>query len=98
MHDVAGSTSKLSCIGELKGKLSTTGRLSCIGELNGKLSTDNVQNEYHGPYEIASDLFEDTTLKTKDTHMSKDLTLKKVAFVETSNESDGTTVYIGYQN
>ena len=104
MHDVAGSTSKLSCIGELKGKIYTTnvarsiGKLSSIGELHGKLSTENVQNEYSGPYEVTSDLFEDTTLKTKDTHMSKDLTLKKVAFVETSNESDGTTVYIGYQN
>ena len=70
MHDVAGSTSKLSCIGELTGKLSTTnvarstGKLSSIGELNGKLSTDNVQNEYAGPYEVTSDLFEDTTLKT----------------------------------
>ena len=82
MHDVARSI----------------GKLSSIGELTGKLSTDNVQNEYDGPYEVVSDLFEDTTLKTKDTHMSKDLTLKKVSFVETSNESDGTTVYIGYQN
>ena len=82
----------LSAITGLKGSL------SCTGELSGKLSTTNVQNEYAGPYEIASDLFEDTTLKTKDTHMSKDLTLKKVAFVETSNEADGTTIYIGYQN
>ena len=82
----------LSTIAGLKGSL------SCTGELSGKLSTTNVQNEYAGPYEVASDLFEDTTLKTKDTHMSKDLTLKKVAFVETSNEADGTTAYIGYQN
>lgn len=76
----------------------STGKLSCMGVLSGKLSTTNVQNEYSGPYELTSDLFEDTTVSTKDKHLSEDITLKKVAFVETSNESDGTTVYIGNQN
>ena len=76
----------------------STGQLSCMGELSGKLSTTNVQNEYKGPYEVVSDLFEDTIVNTKDKYLSSDITLKKIAFVETSNESDGITVYIGNQN
>ncbi len=98
----AGSSGKLSGMEALSGKFSggeaLSGRLSCMGTLSGKLSTINVQSEYKGPYESVSNLFEDTTLPTKDKFLNDDITIKKVAFVETSNESDGTTVYIGNQN
>lgn len=79
----------LSTIAGLKGTL------SCEGELSGTISTTLPQNEYEGPYEVTSDLFSDETLKTKDKLLTKDLVVKKVSFVETGNESDGLTVYIG---
>lgn len=93
LSTIAGLTGTLSCEGKLSGTIE-----GLTGTLFGTLSTTTPQNEYDGPYEVMSDLFEDEEMKTKDKVLTQNITVKKVAFVETSNESDGITVYIGNQN
>lgn len=48
---------------------------------------------YDGDYEVVPASYEQQ-LQTKDKFVKKDITVKSIPFIETSND-DGTTVYIG---
>ncbi len=51
--------------------------------------------KYNGTYEVTPLANEETTLKTAQTFMDSDVTVKQIPYFQTSNTSDGETVYIG---
>lgn len=87
----------------LDGELTTdeshnlTGSLSIEGlSLNGELHIPPevpVEN-YQGSYIVVSKPFKDSILKTGGLRMVQDITIEKIPYYETGNES-GYTVYIG---
>ena len=75
-----------------------TGIKSQIGQLTGEISIysgETTKKKYEGSYLITPSTDQDVVLKTKDKLMTDDLTLKKIPFHETSNDSGGVTIYIG---
>ena len=57
--------------------------------------TVSPSEEYSGDYEIQSLLDKDVIARTKNKYLRDDITVKKVGYSETSNESGGSTIYIG---
>lgn len=49
---------------------------------------------YDGPYEVTPKV-ESQTMHTAQKYMAENVRIKSIPFFETSNESDGKTVYIG---
>lgn len=72
--------------------------MSSIGQLIGEISIfsgEATKEKYEGNYIVTPSAEEDIVLETKDKLMTDDLTLKKIPFHETTNDSGGITVYIG---
>ena len=80
------------CNNMLIGTLSQSESLT--GEIN-IYSEETTKDKYEGSYSVTPSTDQDVVLKTKDKLMTDDLTLKKIPFHETSNDSGGVTVYIG---
>lgn len=77
---------------------SISGIKSPMGSLKGTISvyTGETQKEtYDESYLVIPSVKEDVVLETKDKIMSDDLTIKKVPYETTVNDSEGITVYIG---
>ncbi len=95
--DISGSTS----FGELDGSISSVDGITCIispvGQLSGSVSK-NIEEVpvYHGDYEVIPDAHNDQILYTSNKILKDDVTVKKVPYYETHNES-GTTVYIAME-
>lgn len=53
------------------------------------------EEEYKGSYEAVSRPFKDSYLATKDKRLKDNIHVKEIPYYETSNLSDGVTVYIG---
>lgn len=71
------------------------GVLQGIQTLIGSVTVGNCgYEEYRGDYEVIPKVSSDQVLSTKDKKMNRDVTVFKVPYWETSNES-GITVYIG---
>lgn len=51
---------------------------------------------YEGEYEVIP-RFSEQTLPTTDKVLTEDVTVREIPYFETSNESGGTTVYIGIE-
>lgn len=92
--------------GELKGlvvhKVGLFGRLESAKELRGqigcgikKVNERLPEEEYTGSYEAVSKAFEDSYLETKNKRLRDNIHVKEIPYYETSNLSDGVTVYIG---
>lgn len=92
--------------GELKGlivhKAGLFGRLEKTKDIRGyigcgikKVSDYVPEEEYHGTYETVSKAFEDSYLETKNKRLRDNIHVKEIPYYETSNLSDGVTVYIG---
>lgn len=89
---------------EIKALDSLTGTISGISELEATLSTNemlkgqlSVPKEYDvyaGPYDVIPKAFDSQILETENRAMKKDVTISKVPYWETSNESNGETAYI----
>ena len=60
-----------------------------------KVSDYVPEEEYHGTYEAVSKAFEDSYLETKNKRLRDNIHVKEIPYYETSNLSDGVTVYIG---
>lgn len=77
-------------------KQSLVGLVSEKGTLEGSLgiSTSGVTEQYEGEYEVTP-LVTAQKLPTKKKVMIDDLTVKEIPFFDVSNNSGGTTVYIG---
>ena len=78
--------------GELHGTLSP-GRAN----LHGTLSARSVIGAelYEGVYTVHSAAHEAQELPTANKHLVKNITVEKIPYYETSNTSDGITIYIG---
>lgn len=78
--------------GELHGTLSP-GRAN----LHGTLSARTVIGTelYEGAYAVHSAAHEVQELPTANKHLVKNITVEKIPYYETSNLSDGITIYIG---
>lgn len=77
--------------GELHGNLSPN-----KGNLHGMLSARSIGADiYDGEYTVHSEAHEVQTLPTANKHLVKNITVEKIPYYETSNLSDGITIYIG---
>lgn len=67
------------------------------GELHGTLSARTVIGAelYEGAYMVHSAAHEAQELPTANKHLVKNITVEKIPYYETSNLSDGITIYIG---
>lgn len=67
------------------------------GELHGTLSARTVigAEPYEGAYTVHSAAHEAQELPTANKHLVKNITVEKIPYYETSNLSDGITIYIG---
>lgn len=67
------------------------------GELHGTLSAGTVIGVelYEGAYTVRSAVHEAQELPTANKHLVKNITVEKIPYYETSNLSDGITIYIG---
>ena len=70
------------------------GKISADGSLAGKMSQPVGYADYDGAYEVTPKV-EEQSLLTKDKHMTDDVTVKAIPYFNVSNESGGSTVYIG---
>lgn len=77
---------------KLYGTLSATS-----ATLHGTLSVRSVigADIYDGEYTVHSEAHEVQTLPTANKHLIKNITVEKIPYYETSNLSDGITIYIG---
>lgn len=76
---------------KLTGSLSTE-ELSLSGELH--IPPEVPVENYQGSYTVVSKPFKVNTLNTSGLRMTQDITVEKIPYYETGNES-GYTVYIG---
>ncbi len=67
------------------------------GELHGTLSAGTVVGAelYDGAYTVHSEAHEVQILPTANKQLTKNITVEKIPYFETSNLSDGITAYIG---
>ena len=67
------------------------------GELHGTLSARSVIDAelYEGAYTVHSASNEVQILPTANKQLTKNITVEKIPYYETSNLSDGITIYIG---
>lgn len=70
------------------------GSLSAYGRLTGVISGVNVSDDYLGDYEVHPSASEEQVLNTANKVLKNDIVVHKINYVETSNTSDGITVYI----
>lgn len=77
---------------KLYGTLSATS-----ATLHGTLSARSVigADIYDGEYTVHSEAHEVQTLPIANKHLIKNITVEKIPYYETSNLSDGITIYIG---
>ena len=77
---------------KLHGTLSATS-----ATLHGTLSARSVIGAelYEGAYTVLSAAHEAEELPTANKHLIKNITVEKIPYYETSNLSDGITIYIG---
>lgn len=82
----------------LVGKITAQGCLSARINIGGSLLGTVVHaigyTDYTGAYEVTPKVTEQS-LKTKDKHMTDDVTIKSIPFFNVSNTSGGSTAYIG---
>ena len=70
------------------------GRLTSVGAFKGTLSKPVGYTDYSGEYEVTPKVNEQE-LKTKDKHMTDNVTVRAIPYFDTGNNSGGRTVYIG---
>lgn len=83
--------------GDLSRSVNLTGSLVEVSSLAGTINASSINDfdQYKGSYEVAPGLFEEQILETENKTLLHDIIIEKVPFYETSNLSNGTTVYIG---
>lgn len=77
--------------GELHGTLSP-GRANLHGTLSARSIGADI---YDGAYTVHSEAHEVQILPTANKQLTKNITVEKIPYFETSNLSDGITAYIG---
>lgn len=82
----------------LRGKITASGGLSAVlskgVSLIGAMSKPVGYVDYTGEYDVTPKVTEQS-LKTKDKHLTDDVTIKAIPYFNVGNNSGGSTVYIG---
>lgn len=84
-----------SLTGSISAECTLSGKLSCDGGLTGKLSVTTEYDAYTGDYQVVPHAFDAQTLNTANRLLKDDIVVASIPYWETSNDSDGMTVYIG---
>ncbi len=74
---------------------SLTGALSSPGSLSGTVA---VYPPYEETYSVTPKAGETQVLKTANNFLTKDIVINPIPYYETSNSSDGLTVYIAKED
>lgn len=83
---------KAGIFGRLEKTKDVRGYIGCgIKKVNERLP----EEEYKGSYEAVSRPFKESYLETKNKRLKDNIHVKEIPYYETSNLSDGVTVYIG---
>lgn len=85
-------------MGDIKAIGSITGYISPMATLKGSLSgvSTTPQHEiYTGTYNVSPKPFETQVLETSNKLLTDDIVVTEIPFHETTNPSNGLTVYIG---
>lgn len=71
--------------------------LATSATLHGTMSVRSIIGAeiYDGEYTVHSQAYEVQTLPTANKRLLKNITVEKIPYYETSNLSDGITIYIG---
>lgn len=94
MSDI--KVSETSLTGIISSESNLSGKLSVIPSLSGTISSgSNNGSIYDGEYEVTPDVTEAQMLPTAKKYLTNDIVVNKVPYSETSNSSNGLTVYIG---
>lgn len=76
-----------------------SGSISACETLSGSISEAAIGGDayppYQGDYVVTPAANDEQTLETKGKYMKDDVIVKEIPYAETSNASDGITVYIG---
>lgn len=84
----------INYIGLLKGSIQALPTLS--GTVSVAVTAVPTDSEpYTGEYEVTPDVLGEQVLKTANKYLAKDIVINPVPYSETTNASDGITVYIG---
>lgn len=86
---IVGRLESISIAGKLESARDIYGRVDC-----GTSRVDPLP-EYSGTYEVVSKAHTDSYLETKDKKLTDNIHVKEIPYFETTNLSDGLTVYIG---
>jgi len=79
---------------EIKAINNLAGQLSATGYLEGTVSGISVSEDYLGEYEVYPSATEEQELVTANKVLKDNIVVHKINYIETSNTSDGITVYI----
>ena len=63
--------------------------------IHGRVQASDSIDTYTGDYTVRSQVDADYELATAQKYLSKNITVEKIPYYETSNLADGLTVYIG---
>ena len=87
---ISGRLESVSIAAKLEGAKDIRGDISC--GINRIVETAEV---YGGDYEVVSQPHADSYLATKDKKLTDNIHVKEIPYYETTNLSEGLTVYIG---
>lgn len=71
-----------------------SGTLSSEVSFNGQIDVTKEYEKYEGDYEITPKAFEQQILETANKALTDNVVIKEIPCWETSNPSNGTTIYI----
>lgn len=94
---ITGALATSDCLcGELVSSATISGAITSTDTISGEIiiPPEKYIDPYTGSYTVVSKPFEDEVLKTMNHQMTRNITVLKIPYYETSNLS-GKTVYIG---
>lgn len=89
-NEIRRINGSLSVVRKINGTIGSQGRIG--GSIN--RATREYTTVYEGPYSVIPKAYFEQILETAHKYMTDDVTVAKVPYYETSNLSDGITVYI----
>lgn len=96
-QNLTGALTTSDCLcGELVSSTTISGAITSTNTISGELTIppEKYIDPYTGSYIVVSKPFEDEVLKTMNHQMTRNVTVLKIPYYETGNET-GYTVYIG---
>lgn len=83
--------------GKVSNQINLVGTLTEISPLTGTINASSINDfdQYRGPYEVVPGTNAPQILSTKNKTLLNNITVTAIPFYETSNQSNGITVYIG---